>query len=208
MNQHNTLPRAEWQGVVTRWGITYTCGYCDSYVSSNVGFFSVGEVHQQPDRHPCEIRLCPGCKHPTAFFWEMEGDEPDWQVPTGQSSDDLDELQEYVPEEVVGLYGEALRSMEADAPTAAVLACRKILMHVAVDKGANEGTTFIAYVKHLAEQGWLPPDGQRWVDHIREKSNEANHKIVIMDEDEAERLCKFVGMLLRFVYVMPKLVPE
>ncbi|EEF78683.1 hypothetical protein MDMS009_2856 [Methylophaga thiooxydans DMS010] len=36
--------------------------------------------------------------------------------------------------------------MEVNAYTAAELICRKILMHVAADKGADEGKSFAAYL--------------------------------------------------------------
>lgn len=51
-----------------------------------------------------------------------------------------------LPEEVLESYSEARRCMEVNAYTAAELICRKILMHVAADKGADEGKSFAAYL--------------------------------------------------------------
>ena len=52
----------------------------------------------------------------------------------------------------------------------------------------------------------MPPDGKGWVDYIRQKSNEANHEIVLMTEEEATDLINFSEMLLRFVYEFPSKV--
>ena len=73
-------------------------------------------------------------------------------------------------------------------------------MHVAVEKGAKEGLSFFDYVNYLSENNYIPPNGKDWVDHIRSKSNEANHEIVIMGLNEADDLISFTEMLLRLVY--------
>jgi len=80
-------------------------------------------------------------------------------------------------------------------------------MHIAVDREASADLTFIEYVTHLADKGYVPPDGRDWVDHIRLKGNEANHEIVIMSAEEAARLIIFSEMLLKFVYEFKTLLP-
>ena len=97
--------------------------------------------------------------------------------------------------------------MSSQAYTPAVLACRKILMNVAVALGANAGESFVNYVRFLADAGYVPPNGKHWVDHIRTKSNEANHEITLMSKDEAEKLITFVEMMLKFIYRLPNVVP-
>ena len=97
--------------------------------------------------------------------------------------------------------------MAASSPTAAVLVCRKILMNVAVDKGAPEGDGFIQYVDYLDSKGYVPPDGRGWVDHIRKKSNEANHEIELMERNDAEELITFLAMLLKLIYEFPGKIP-
>jgi hypothetical protein len=46
-------------------------------------------------------------------------------------------------------------------------------MHIAVSKGAKPGGQFIKYVEYLAAQNYVLPDAKPWVDHIRQKGNEA-----------------------------------
>lgn len=47
-----------------------------------------------------------------------------------------------LPDDVHDLYDEARLCTSTGAYTSAVLTCRKILMHVAVEKGASEGENF------------------------------------------------------------------
>ena len=92
--------------------------------------------------------------------------------------------------------------------TCAVLAARKLLMHAAVDKGAKAGDYFVAYVKYLADEHWVPPNGKPWVEKIKDDGNEANHEITIKNKKEAEHLLYFVQVVLMFMYeVASKLNP-
>jgi hypothetical protein len=105
------------------------------------------------------------------------------------------------------LYDEARRCTAQSCFTAAVLLCRKMLMHIAVEKAAKEGLNFFEYVNFLSDKGYVPPDGKHWVDHIRKKGNEATHEIVLMNATDAQELLIFVEMLLRFVYEFPNMIP-
>ena len=93
--------------------------------------------------------------------------------------------------------------MSVSAHTAASLLARKVLMHIAVSKGEKPGKSFIEYVNFLAASGFVPPDGKEWVDHIRQKGNEATHEIPSIAASDAEELLTFLGMLLKFVYEFP-----
>ncbi len=76
-------------------------------------------------------------------------------------------------------------------------------MNVAVQQGAPNNLTFQAYVGHLDQKGFVPPNGKKWVDEIRQKGNEANHEVHLMTENDAQRIIRFSEMLLRFIYEMP-----
>ncbi|MBI2419438.1 MAG: DUF4145 domain-containing protein [Ignavibacteriales bacterium] len=95
-----------------------------------------------------------------------------------------------------------------NAFTAAVLICRKLLMHIAVTLGADEGKQFIFYVEFLEKMGYIPPGGKGWVDYIRKKGNEATHEIVMMTKDEAGDLIAFSEMLLKIIYEFPSRIPK
>ncbi len=86
------------------------------------------------------------------------------------------------------------------------MCCRKLLMHIAVAKGAESGKPFEHYVDYLATCNYIPPDARPWVDHIRKKANEANHEINIMTPSDAAELLSFIQMLLTMIYEFPATV--
>jgi hypothetical protein len=108
-----------------------------------------------------------------------------------------------LPDDVKALYEEVRRSHSADAYTAAALALRKLLMHVAVEKGAKPDQSFVAYVEFLDKNHYLGHDGKPWVDMIRKRGNEANHEITLMTEEDSDHLMSLAEMLLKLVYEFP-----
>jgi hypothetical protein len=178
-----------WQSPQKQSGVRYICGYCGTDTTPSSGWES-----DASGGHRGYILLCTNCNKPS--FIEMIGATIQNATPAAMLGRDVEGL----PEDVQTLYDEARRSTSVGSYTSAVLTCRKILMHVAVEKGAKEGLGFIQYVEYLAANSYIPPDGKDWVDHIRSKSNEANHEITIMGLDEAQDLVSFTEMLLRLVY--------
>jgi hypothetical protein len=110
---------------------------------------------------------------------------------------------DHLPDDVQRLYDEARNSMSVNAFTAAVMTCRKVLMNVAVSEGAKPGKSFATYVKWLADEGYVPAKGKKWVERIREKGNEANHEIPDIGRTDAEDVLSFTEMLLKVNYEMP-----
>jgi len=115
---------------------------------------------------------------------------------------------EHLPTEVSKLYDEARYCMAVNSFTAAVLVCRKILLHITVDKKGPTGQTFEQAVDYLASKGYVPPDGKPWVDQIRKKGNEANHEIKLMSKADSEELLTFLEGLLTFIYAFPAKAPK
>lgn len=169
----------------------YVCGYCGYNVASDTGYVTGTNPQAQ-------LVICPNCKRPTYFY-----DHEDLQVPGVVPGNNV----KAVPDNVGALYREARKCVSVGSNTAAVLACRKLLMSIAVAQGAEAGAPFISYVNYLAEKGYVPPNGRGWVDHIRNKGNEANHEIQLMTQGDAEELILFSEMLLKFIYEFPSKVP-
>lgn len=167
----------------------FNCGFCGNLVASDRGFFS----NSRHDR----VYICPHCDNPS--FFAQAGQ----QVPGVAPGNDVAHL----PNELEAIYNEARRCVSVNAHTAAVLACRKLLMHIAVQQKAEEGKSFIYYVEYLANNGYVPPNGKGWVDHIRKKGNEATHEIVLMKPEDARELIAFSEMLLKFMFEFPARVP-
>ncbi|MDZ8024294.1 MAG: DUF4145 domain-containing protein [Nostoc sp. DedQUE11] len=112
----------------------------------------------------------------------------------------------HLPKDIEAIYEEARKCTSTYCYSAAVLICRKILMNLAVAQGAKEGLKFIEYVKFLSDNGYIPPNGKHWVDHIRQKGNEATHEIALMNEADAKNILVFTEMLLKFIYEFPAMV--
>ncbi len=180
----------EWVNAIPMGARTYTCGYCGVTVGPSQGYR--GTVHGVGDTGI--ILLCPNCSQPTFISLEKR------QVPAPRLGADVTGVTDLG---VLALYEAARRCTAADAFTAAVLICRKILMNLAVAKGAQSGLKFAEYVTFLEAKGWVPPDGHPWVDAIRTTGNEATHEIALKEKADAERLLGFVEMLLRFMFEFP-----
>lgn len=179
----------DWHGLNSISPHSYTCGFCGRFVGVSLGYFS----NKNKDR----IYICAACRRPSYF----QGDK---QVPGAPHGREVGNL----PTDIEALYQEARNSFTVNAFTASVLACRKLLMNIAVARGASEGKKFIEYVEFLSEKGFVPPDGKGWVDHIREKGNDATHEIKIMSRPDAEDLITFSEMLLKFIFEFPSRVPK
>jgi len=168
---------------------SYKCGYCGDSTGTNFGF--------QTDNDYGFIYLCGGCNRPTFFQGRDQTPAPI-----------MGNMVLHLPVDIEDLYNQARKCTQAQAFTACVLVCRKILMHVAVEKQAPLDLKFIQYVEYLADNGYIPPDSKPWVDKIRLRGNEAIHEIVLMAVEDALDLLSFVEMLLRIIYEFPaKLLP-
>ncbi len=176
---------------------SYVCGYCGNPLASNEGYYAryvSGAAVTTPNAS--QIYVCHYCKNPTYF--EAGGA----QVPGSAFGG----IVAHVPEEVASLYEEARDCMKVSAHTAAVMCCRKLMMNIAVARGAETNKSFAYYVDYLSANSYLPPGGKEWVDLIRTKGNEANHEIALMGREDAEELITFSEMLLKFVYEYPAMM--
>ena len=177
-----------WQNINNIGSKQYTCGHCGNIVASKDGFFS--DNNQR-------IYICTHCDNPTHFN-ALGGQFPD--VAPGNDVNHL-------PDDLSALYKEARNCVAASSYTGAVLLCKKLLMNIGVMQGAEEGKPFIHYVNYLADQGYIPPNGRGWVDHIRKKGNEATHEIALMTKADCEDLIAFSEMLMKFIYEFPNKIP-
>jgi len=168
---------------------SFTCGYCSRSVASNEGWTA-----HSPSGHIARIYICHQCSHPTAII------DGHGQVPGSQFGNPVSDISD---SSVESLYDEVRRCTAASCYTATILGARKLLMHIAVSQGAKPGLNFTDYVDHLSNNGFVPPNGKTWVDHIRKKGNEANHEINIGTKVDAEELLTFIEMLLKFIYEFP-----
>ena len=175
----------------------YKCGHCGSFVAQDHGYHNGFSNAEQTIRRL--IYICPNCDQPTYFIYDNFNQQVIKKIP----SSSFGNFVEHLPDEVHRLYDEARRCTSNSSYTAAVMVCRKLLMHIAVEKGAEEKKSFKEYVDYLDEGGHLPADSKQWVDHIRNQGNEANHEIVPKGENDAKNLVEFIEMLLKLIYEFP-----
>lgn len=193
----NALRQHGWSNPQNLPARPFRCGYCGDRVASEKGY-RLAANRDGSGSQVGAVYICPHCNFPSLFM-------PDGAQYPGESvGTDV----QHVPDDVAALFAEARRCATEACNTASVLVCRKILMNLAVGLGAKPNLPFIAYVEYLATQGYVPPNGKHWVDHIRRRGNEATHEIVLMGPDQAKELLLFIEMLLRFIYEFPALVPK
>lgn len=176
--------------------INYICGHCNKQVAPSNGWTNAKTSKQGYGY----IVLCPNCTRPTFIDGQINTGKYFPSAMAGESVDFLDG-------EIQTLYDEARRATSVNAYTSCVLACRKILMHVAVNLEADEGESFLYYVEYLFEKHFIPPNSKNWVDYIRKRGNEANHEIELMTKEDAELILSFTGMLLKIIFEFPNKMP-
>lgn len=118
------------------------------------------------------------------------------------------EAVEGLPADVEAAYTEARRCAGTSAYTSCELMCRKILMHVAVDKGDKPGKSFAEYLKYLGDNGYTTPSMSPWVDLIRQNGNIATHEIPAADANRARGTLAFTAQLLKLIYEMDHKVQQ
>src|SRR5215216_785723 len=168
---------AEWQDTSQLDPRAYTCGHCGKAVRSVVGYYAAGD-------ESFAIYICPSCECPTFF-------STDHQVPIPESEEEI----KYLPGNIAALYREVQNSYAVDAYTAAVLATRELIIHIALREGASKGQDFTAYVKYL-ENGWLPPNSERWVMPILVADDTTDGEMRLMTKSAADDLLALLKLLL------------
>lgn len=170
----------------------FKCGHCGHPVASEKGYTA---AKRGTAGLYMRIYICHFCTRPT--FFDQEGNK---QWPGAAYGNEVQNIDDDL---VAKLYKEARDCTSTNSYTASVMCCRKLLMHIAVSKGAKQNLKFVEYVDYLASNNYITPDSKPWVDHIKNKGNEANHEIKLMTKEDAEELISFSEMLLKLIYEFP-----
>jgi hypothetical protein len=185
-----------WIGVGSLQSHSYTCGYCGYPLASEKGWFASRAGGSPTKSNPLmgTIYVCHYCGRPTFF------DHENRQTPGVAYGRSVQHVTDIPLNEI---YEEARKATSAGCYTAAILCCRKLLMHLAVSKGAKEGDTFKSYVEYLAANGHITAGSKPWVEQIKVVGNEANHEVKMMKKEDAQNLLKFCEMLLITIFQYP-----
>jgi hypothetical protein len=174
-----------WDSISTVGSASFICGYCGEKISSDKAY----TARDERNRALPFIYICHVCNRPS--FIRGGG-----ITPSAALGNDV----KHLPADVEQIYKEVRSSTSVNAYTVAIMGGRKLLMHVAVEKGAKKNESFIYYVDYLNDNHYTPPNSKKWADKIRELGNEVNHEIVIMNAEQALTILTFLEMLLKFIY--------
>ncbi|MEZ4210995.1 MAG: hypothetical protein R3B39_01725 [Candidatus Paceibacterota bacterium] len=94
------------------------------------------------------IYICHHCYKPTFF------DSENKQTPGVTFGDSVKDITD---EGVSKLYEESRKCYSSGSFTSAVLACRKLLMHIAVSRGQKQGLSLLIMLRFLSDQNFIPP---------------------------------------------------
>lgn len=114
----------------------------------------------------------------------------------------------FLPGKIEKMYIECRKSFSNACYYSVIMVARSLLMHIAVDKDADENLGFIEYVDFLEAEGHISRSNRSWVDKIRERGDHYLHEIDEATKVEAERTIVFVSQLLKNVYELPQMAME
>lgn len=171
--------------------LSITCGTCGLGVAAEV-------VKGEPAPGHVAWLVCPNCEEGSVKL------KSGAVYPTAPAGGAVSHL----PVDVDAAWREVRTSHAVAAYTAAEMMCRKILMHLAVDKaGAPAGKGFVEYIDALDKAGYMAPGMKPVIDTIRQRGNVANHELPASGEQESLTTMSVTEHLLRTIYELPGLVP-
>jgi Domain of unknown function (DUF4145) len=89
----------------------------------------------------------------------------------------------------------------------ALIMCRKILMHLAVDKAkVSAGKQFVFYVDELDKAGYITMGPKSVVDQVRRRGNMANHELPASTEMDSLTTLKITEHMLEAIYELAGMV--
>lgn len=116
-----------------------------------------------------------------------------------------------VPDVELNTWREVRKCLGIRANTAAVMMCRKILLHVAVAQGLpaqnskGRAPSFTDAVKYLEDEEVITKRMRKWVKKIKDVGNDANHEIMPVTAEQALDVATFTEQLLRLAYELDAL---
>ncbi len=182
----------------------YVCGWCNEKVASKDGFRAEGLSQEN-------IYICTHCRKPSYFpnryYKDTNGSIVTEHCPAVPQTKFTGAVK-HVPKSVNLIYEEARLCHSSGAYTMAALACRKLLMNIGVNKGADDNKSFAYYVDYLDQQNYFPQGTEAWVQKIRDRGNTATHEITPIECEESGQSLRFSEMLLKIIYEFPGIAAQ
>jgi hypothetical protein len=180
-----------WWGTQNIMRHEFTCGYCGAFVASTEGM-PLKTAHTNGQDTDNGVYVCSNCKMPS-FFWG------DVQVPGNRFGGSV----KHISANLSDIYNEARNAYSVNAFTGTVLLCRRLLMDIAIELGANDNLKFIEYVNYLDENNFITAKSKDWVDAIRKEGNDATHNVVVKDQKQAADMIMLCEMIMKINFEYP-----
>ena len=177
------------------------CPYCEKTIAGNIRnvigrkefYPTVGSYFDDA----FYILECPACQKPIIYDCKTKITSP-----TGTTLQKISSL----PAPINQVYQEIQKDISVGSFTSAVMLARTALMHIAIEKGAEQGKGFAYYTDYFVSKGYVPPNAKDWIDRIRQLGNKAVHELEIWGAEEANMIGKFLMYLLIYIYYLPSSV--
>lgn len=176
-----------WRNAGKYSSVNYVCGYCGSDITSELGY-------QDEHPHHGDIRICHKCGKPS--YIEIEG-----RVTPGSA---YGKKIMHLPKNIEDIYDEARRCFSVNAFNSVIMCCRKLLMHIACENGADEGLSFGKYVQYLKDNGYVAKPTFKLADAILKYGNIANHQLETYENGDAVNIMLFTEVILKNIYELPE----
>ena len=177
----------EWQSISNIKAKQFLCWNCHRGIASEKAYLSY-KTHG--NIYVASIYICPFCNAPIVV------DDENRHVLLPLPGKEINKI----PENVNRIYSEIRKSMQSGCSNGSIMLMRKLIMHLAVEEGAQEGKKFIEYVDYLCNNGIVPKKSKNKADSVRDLGNLANHEIEERTQTEAQNCFEFIELLLKVNY--------
>ena len=160
----------------------YICYFCNKTVASSVGYKDNDCVSY--------IRICPHCNRPTYFYGGRI------QVPKPLPLSPVTGVEDNVRD----LFEEARKCISTESYTAVAMLCRKLLMNIAVDHGAEKNKKFQEYVEYIQAKNLVSKSAEELLTEIKDIGNDANHEISQVSKEQANQIIELTNEIINQIY--------
>lgn len=177
--------RGNWKNISNWTARSFVCWNCGKEVASEKAYYSSirgGFVSF--------IYLCPNCNAPIIL------DDEKKEILSPLPGKEINKL----PENISIVYFEIRKCMQSKCFNGAVMLMRKLIMHIAVEEGAEEGKNFTEYIDYLCDNGIVPKKSRNKAESVRTLGNSTNHEVENRTSEEAQNCFEFIELLLKVNY--------
>ncbi len=184
--------KCEWENVFQIVSREYTCYFCNKLVASDRGYRSRDLNSRSVYNYIC---ICPHCTIPTTFTYSVNT-KIFTQVPKPLPLSSITG----VKDDVKDLFEEVRRCMSTESYTAVAMICRKLLMNIAVDHGAEKNQQFQIYVEYIQKENLVSKSATELLKKIKNIGNDANHEIPQVSKAQANLILQLTNEVINQIY--------